>query len=252
MGQYQPDSGWIYQCDDIVIEPRAHRLERAGLELSVEPKAYAVLVALLQHAGDVVAKDDLLDAAWGHRHVTPGVLTRAISQLRHALGDCAGHPRYIATVHRLGYRFIGEVHRMAAPVALEEPAPDPLAIEWPVEVVPVAAPVAATIRRTTEHPVTRWLAAAITLVVIVAMLAAASLWHPPRDAATSPRMSPRPALVGLPFARTVDPHTLRAHHFPRNRRIATTYPPDHGQAPMQVRAGGYLVLRPEQVPDAQQ
>src|SRR5579871_3453712 len=109
MAQSQADSGWIYQFDDIVVEPRAHRVERAGIPVAVEPKAYAVLTKLLQHAGDVVSKDDLLDAAWGHRHVTPGVLSRAISQLRRALGDCAADPHYIATVHSLGYRFIGEV-----------------------------------------------------------------------------------------------------------------------------------------------
>ncbi|WP_165418434.1 tetratricopeptide repeat protein [Dyella amyloliquefaciens] len=105
---------WIYQCDDIIVEPHTHRLERAHEDVSVEPKAYAVLVALLENAGEVVEKDLLLDIAWGHRHVTPGVLSRVISQLRHALGDSVGEPRYIATVHTLGYRFIGNVQRRQA------------------------------------------------------------------------------------------------------------------------------------------
>src|ERR1700744_3026877 len=125
MAQSPAHVDWIYQCDDIIVEPRAHRLERAGKPLSVEPKAYAVLVALLRQAGEVVDKDSLLDAAWGHRHVTPGVLTRVISHLRHALGDCASQPRYIATVHSLGYRFIGDVHRVpSAPAPASEPLPD--------------------------------------------------------------------------------------------------------------------------------
>lgn len=253
MAQHPPDSGWIYQCDDIVIEPRAHRLERGGVELSVEPKAYAVLVALLQQAGDVVSKDDLLDAAWGHRHVTPGVLTRAISQLRHVLDDCPAHPRYIATVHSLGYRFIGEVRRMASPTALRESASHAPAVEWPVDAgagtgpVSVAAPVRPPARP--EPPFTRWLAAAITLVVIVAMLAAASLWHPPRDRTAPPRVSPQPALVVLPFAHAVDLRTLRVHHRLRNRRIATSDTVGHGASP--PPAAGYLMLRPEQAPVAQ-
>lgn len=240
MAQSQPDSGWIYQCDDIVIEPRAHRLERAGVDISVEPKAYAVLVTLIQQAGDVVGKDDLLDAAWGHRHVTPGVLTRAISQLRHALGDCAGHPRYIATVHSLGYRFIGDVRRVAAP--------DPLGSESPAEdTLAPAVPVAPGSRA--AMPATRWLAAAIMLaVVIVATLAAVSLWQPAHDQSPSPRLSPRPALVVLPFAHTGDPRTLHARHWPRNRRLATTYKGNHEEAPAQ--APGYLTLRPEQAPAA--
>jgi DNA-binding winged helix-turn-helix (wHTH) protein len=122
-----PASGhpWVYLCDDIVVEPRAHRLERGGQPVLVEPKAYAVLVALLEHAGTMLEKNALLDSAWGHRNVTPGVLSRVISQLRHALGDSSRHPRYVATVNCLGYRFIGVVQRRDAPATpFAEPAVD--------------------------------------------------------------------------------------------------------------------------------
>lgn len=119
------DIHWLYQCDDLIVDPCAHRLECDGHTRQVEPKAYTVLVTLLEQAGNMVDKDTLLDAAWGHRNVTPGVLSHAISQLRHALGDSALHPRYIATVHTLGYRFIGEVHRRPHPShVVTEPAPD--------------------------------------------------------------------------------------------------------------------------------
>jgi DNA-binding winged helix-turn-helix (wHTH) protein len=118
------DDQWLYQCDGIVVVPCAHRLEHDGQARPVEPKVYTVLVTLLEQAGNVVDKDTLLDAAWGHRCVTPSVLSHAISQLRHALGDSARHPRYIATVHTIGYRFIGEVQRRSrlAP-APTEPVP---------------------------------------------------------------------------------------------------------------------------------
>jgi DNA-binding winged helix-turn-helix (wHTH) protein len=118
------DNHWLYQCDGLVVDPRAHRLERDGQPRQVEPKAYTVLVALLEQAGNVVDKDTLLDAAWGHRNVTPGVLSHTISQLRHALGDSALLPRYIATVHTLGYRFVGDVHRWPHPShVVTEPSP---------------------------------------------------------------------------------------------------------------------------------
>ncbi|MGC1551043.1 MAG: winged helix-turn-helix domain-containing protein [Rhodanobacter sp.] len=131
------DDHWFYQCDGIVVDPCAHRLERDGQAMPVEPKAYAVLVALLEQAGNVVDKDTLLDAAWGHRHVTPGVLSHAISQLRHALGDSALHPRYIATVHTMGYRFMGEVHRRPRPTqVLTEPAADGASAD--IEVAPTS------------------------------------------------------------------------------------------------------------------
>ncbi|MEO6801313.1 MAG: winged helix-turn-helix domain-containing protein, partial [Rhodanobacter sp.] len=98
-----------YHFDDIVVDPAAHSIVRAGVAQAVEPKTFAVLMALLQHAGELVGRDDLLDEVWGHRHVTPGVLTRAIAQLRHALGDDSQQPRYIQTRHALGYSFIGQL-----------------------------------------------------------------------------------------------------------------------------------------------
>lgn len=105
---------WVYRFGDVEVEPAAHRITRGGVDLSVEPKAYAVLVALLQEHGKALERDDLLDRVWGHRHVTPGVLNRVVAQLRKTLGDDAEHPRYILTLHSLGYRFIGEVTRLSA------------------------------------------------------------------------------------------------------------------------------------------
>ncbi|MEP7041585.1 MAG: tetratricopeptide repeat protein [Dokdonella sp.] len=115
---------WIYRFGDVEVDPAAHRITRNGGELGVEPKAFAVLVALLEQSGKALERDELLDRVWGHRHVTPGVLNRVVTQLRKALGDDAEHPRYIQTLHSLGYRFIGEVQRIAvvppAPAATEQ------------------------------------------------------------------------------------------------------------------------------------
>jgi len=107
-----------YRFDDIVVDAAAHSLLRAGVSQPLEPKAFAVLLALLQRPGELIGRDDLLDRVWGHRHVTPGVLTRVIAQLRHALGDDPQQPRYIQTRHALGYSFIGQLHAeegLAAP-----------------------------------------------------------------------------------------------------------------------------------------
>ena len=92
-----------YRFGDIEVDARRHRVVRAGAELALEPKALAVLVELLRHAGDVVARDALLDEVWGHRHVTPAVLNRVVAILRRELGDDADHPRLIRTVHGIGY-----------------------------------------------------------------------------------------------------------------------------------------------------
>lgn len=117
-------TGERYRFGDIVVDAAAHTLERGGEPLAVEPKVFAALLVLLRHAGELVPRDELLDIVWGHRHITPGVLTRAIAQLRDALGDDAHHPRYIQTQHAVGYRFIGELIHDAPVAAEAEPMPE--------------------------------------------------------------------------------------------------------------------------------
>jgi TolB-like protein/DNA-binding winged helix-turn-helix (wHTH) protein/Flp pilus assembly protein TadD len=102
------NGGEGYRFGPFVVDSSAYTLTRDGEPQALEPKAFAVLLHLLRHAGELVRHDDLLDAVWGHRHVTPGVLTRAVAQLRHVLEDDSHRPQYIQTQHGLGYRFIGE------------------------------------------------------------------------------------------------------------------------------------------------
>jgi TolB-like protein/DNA-binding winged helix-turn-helix (wHTH) protein/Flp pilus assembly protein TadD len=116
----------IYRFDGIVVDLGAHQVMRDGAELALEPKAFAVLAALLEQAGTALERDELLDRVWGHRHVTPGVLNRVIAQLRKALGDNAEHPRYIQTLHSLGYRFIADVERVESRPE-SEPSPPHIA-----------------------------------------------------------------------------------------------------------------------------
>jgi TolB-like protein/DNA-binding winged helix-turn-helix (wHTH) protein/Flp pilus assembly protein TadD len=102
------NGGEGYRFGPFVVDSSAYTLTRDGEPQALEPKAFAVLLHLLRHAGELVRHDELLDAVWGHRHVTPGVLTRAVAQLRHVLEDDSHRPQYIQTQHGLGYRFIGE------------------------------------------------------------------------------------------------------------------------------------------------
>lgn len=112
-----------YRFDDVVVDLVARTVTRAGDPQTLEPKAFAVLALLLARPGELVGREELLDAVWGHRHVTPGVLTRVIAQLRVALGDEAQRPRYIQTRHALGYCFIGTLEPQATPAgAMPEPA----------------------------------------------------------------------------------------------------------------------------------
>ena len=103
------DAQSILSFDSILVDANAHIVQRNHVACDIEPKAFSVLIYLMSHAGKVVTKDELLDVVWNHRCVTPNVLSRVITQLRHALGDTARHSKYIETVPTLGYRFIAKL-----------------------------------------------------------------------------------------------------------------------------------------------
>jgi hypothetical protein len=71
-------------------------------------------------AGRVVSKAELIDAVWQKRFVSEATLTHTIAVLRDALGDDVHAPRYIATVHKRGYRVVATVQQIAA-VAMAPP-----------------------------------------------------------------------------------------------------------------------------------
>ena len=75
---------------------------------------FAVIAQLLQRSNELVTRDQLLDAVWGHRYVTPSTLNRLIALARRAFGDDVSEPRYIQTVHGAGYRYVGPVTRTDA------------------------------------------------------------------------------------------------------------------------------------------
>jgi len=102
MLQTEPDR---FAFDDVVIDFAGRRVSRGGAEQALEPKAFAVLALLVRSPGRVFTRDEILDAVWGHQHVTPSVLNRIMSLLRQVLGEDAQHPRRLHTVHGIGYRF---------------------------------------------------------------------------------------------------------------------------------------------------
>ena len=76
------------------------------------PQLLDLLVYLLERAGTLVMKDTLLDALWPDANVTENAVAQAVSELRRAIGDNVRAPRYIKTIARRGYRFIGAVERV--------------------------------------------------------------------------------------------------------------------------------------------
>src|SRR6185436_6625548 len=75
------------------------------------PKAFDILLTLLENDGRIVNKDDLMRKVWPNTFVEEGNLTQNVSLLRKALGESATGPQFIETVPRRGYRFVAPVSR---------------------------------------------------------------------------------------------------------------------------------------------
>lgn len=93
---------------DFRFDPRGGILVRDGAELPLRPKTAALLTRLVSRAGEVLSKADLIQGVWGG-NAGDDALAVAVAQLRGVLGDDARAPRYVATVHRRGYRFVAPV-----------------------------------------------------------------------------------------------------------------------------------------------
>lgn len=94
---------------DFVFDRRTETLWTGDEPVALRPKSAAVLALLLDHGGEVVSKDTMLAAVWPEGFVGDDVLAGCIRELRAVLGDDARDPRFIATVHRRGYRVITPV-----------------------------------------------------------------------------------------------------------------------------------------------
>ncbi len=102
----------LFEFGPFVLNARERQLMRAGQAIHLQPKAFEVLLYLLEHAGNLAGKHEVLDAVWKDTFVTENSLTVCIRQIRVALGDDAESPVFIETIPTAGYRFIADVTRL--------------------------------------------------------------------------------------------------------------------------------------------
>jgi Tol biopolymer transport system component/DNA-binding winged helix-turn-helix (wHTH) protein len=91
------------------LDTANHLLWRGDERVSLTPKAFDVLRYLVEHAGRLVAQDELLESLWPETYVNQEVLRKYILEIRKALGDKPENPRFIETIIKRGYRFIATV-----------------------------------------------------------------------------------------------------------------------------------------------
>jgi DNA-binding winged helix-turn-helix (wHTH) protein len=107
-------AGIRYAFGDFELDPQKRRLLRSGAAVVMSDRHFDVLHHLVSNAGTVLSKDALVSAGWGDVAVTDNSLEQAVSALRRALGTNADGRAFIETVPRRGYRFGGDVTRVAA------------------------------------------------------------------------------------------------------------------------------------------
>ena len=106
-----------YKFGPFLVDGGAYRLLRDGENVPLSPKIIDLLLFLAARPSVLVSKDELFNALWPDVAVTDNALTQAVSELRQALGDDPGKPKYVQTVARRGYRFISPVEAVASPSA---------------------------------------------------------------------------------------------------------------------------------------
>jgi len=142
-----------YHFDDVVVDCENFRVQKGAEVRTLAPRAFDLLVYLIEHRARVVDKQELFEQIWKDTFVTDNALTRSIKDVRRALGDPADKPRYIETIPKRGYRFIAEVtvvgdspapaqkttesvSRSASPVTESQPAATTTKEAYPAGVVP--------------------------------------------------------------------------------------------------------------------
>ena len=179
------------------LDTANHFLWRDGDRVPLAPKGFDVLAYLVEHVGQVMTQDEILEALWPETYVNPEVLRKYIQEIRKALRDRPDNPEFIETLPKRGYRFV-------APVTDESGVePQELARSLP----PVEQATEATVEaeltplavETSSGERTLWKLAIILVLAIVAAVAIGAYFRPARSAAND-SWSDNTSIAVLPFA----------------------------------------------------
>jgi DNA-binding winged helix-turn-helix (wHTH) protein/tetratricopeptide (TPR) repeat protein len=160
-----PEVRGAYRFGPFQLDVRERRLLRGTDVIPLRLKVFDTLRVLVENAGRLVTKDELLTTVWPDTTVEENNLNHNISVLRKALGEKATGQQYIETVPRVGYRFVADVE-----------APEP-AVEGPASSAEITPP---------AQPPNRWRAERVALAIFVVIAVAALSAYLVRARITSP------------------------------------------------------------------
>jgi DNA-binding response OmpR family regulator len=101
------ETGDEYAFGDITLDFRTYQATKAGFPLDLTPREFRILHYFIEHTGEVVSREALLNHVWGY---DSSAFTRTVdthmARLRQKIEDIAAEPKHLITVHRVGYKFI--------------------------------------------------------------------------------------------------------------------------------------------------
>lgn len=154
------------------LDLRAGELRKRGLRVRLQQQPFQVLAILIEHAGQVVSREELQKAVWPADTFVDfdHGLNKAINKIREALGDSAESPRFVETVARRGYRFIADVRvaEAASAPSSDAPAVQP---QPPTDARDRKGPAGMVAKLTDVLPVDTWKISTFVLLVLLTSLA---------------------------------------------------------------------------------
>jgi len=106
-----------FQFGPFVLDSDTRQLLRDGSEVALSPKAFHMLLLLVDNRARAMSRDELQQQLWPSTFVLESNLAGLIAEVRRALGDAADRPTFVRTMHRFGYRFVADVHQTERPPA---------------------------------------------------------------------------------------------------------------------------------------
>jgi two-component system alkaline phosphatase synthesis response regulator PhoP len=96
-----------YRFSDLELDFEAYRAKKGGLPLDLSPREFELLRYLIERKGETVTRDKLLEDVWGYEsYPSTRTVDTHIAKLRAKIGDSGSEPRFILTIHGVGYKFV--------------------------------------------------------------------------------------------------------------------------------------------------
>jgi two-component system alkaline phosphatase synthesis response regulator PhoP len=103
----QPAAPEVYQFSDVEVNIRGNEVRRAGALVDLSAKEFALLAYFISHPAETLSRDRLLDEVWGYENYpSTRTVDTHILRLRQKLEPNPEEPRFILTVHGIGYKFV--------------------------------------------------------------------------------------------------------------------------------------------------